>query len=99
MSVFVGIPTPLRRFADGQKKVEVEGANVRAAVDALVETYPDLRVQLFDDDGTLRRFVNLYVGEQNARQLADSLEEVPLADGAELTIIPAIAGGLPGPPA
>jgi molybdopterin converting factor small subunit len=93
MPVSVSVPTPLRRFTGGEKRVEIEGANVQAAIDALVESYPDLRAQLIDDSGELRKFVNLYLGDQNVRQLADSLADVPLPDGAELTIIPAIAGG------
>jgi len=95
MPVSILIPTPLRRYVEGSRSVQVEAANVAEAVAALVARSPALGGQLLDDRGVLRSFVNLYLGDQNVRALgADSgLAAVPLKDGDVLTIVPAIAGG------
>ena len=95
MAVSILIPTPLRRYVGGAKRVEVEALNAGEAVAALVGKNPDLGKQLLDEKGVLRNFVNLYLGDQNVRVLAPSLAEVALKDGDVLTIVPAIAGGAP----
>jgi len=95
MAVSILIPTPLRRYVGGAKRVEVEALNAEEAVAALVAKSPDLGKQLLDEKGVLRNFVNLYLGDQNVRVLAPSLAEVALKDGDVLTIVPAIAGGAP----
>ena len=93
MAVSILIPTPLRRYVDGARAVQVPGLTVGEAVVALLAERPDLARQLLDDQGQLRTFVNLYLGDQNVRTLGPALEAVPLKDGDVLTIVPAIAGG------
>ena len=89
--VTVKIPTQLRAAAAGQSETQVEGESVREVLDALFEQHGELRGRLADDDGSLRRFVNIYVAGEDIRFL-DGLA-TPVADGAEVTILPAVAGG------
>jgi adenylyltransferase/sulfurtransferase len=89
--VKVLIPTPLRQYADNQDAVDVEAANVGEALQALVERHASLRRHLFDDDGRLRNFVNVYVGEEDIRYLQK--EATPLKGGEVISIVPSIAGG------
>ncbi|MFQ5678130.1 MAG: molybdopterin-synthase adenylyltransferase MoeB [Gemmatimonadota bacterium] len=89
--VTVRIPTPLRSFVDGRSRVEVEASSAGEALERLTEENEPLRAQLYDEDGELRRFVNVYVGERNLREL--SPEEARLPEGGELRIVPSIAGG------
>ncbi len=91
MSVTVNIPTSLRRFTGGSDRVELEGANVGEVLTGLRERHPGLGGQLFDDKGGVRRFVNVYLNDDDIRFL-DQLQS-PVSDGDELSIIPAIAGG------
>ncbi len=97
MSVRVRIPTPLRPHAGGRAAVALPGATVRAVLDALVAEAPALRPHLLTDDGALRSFVNVYVNGEDAR--ARSGLETPVAEGDELAIVPAIAGGALDAPA
>lgn len=89
--VRVRLPEPLRDFVDGAPLVEVEADSVGAALRRLTERSPQLRVRLYADDGSLREFVNVFVGADEVREL-DGLR-TRLEDGAELSIIPSIAGG------
>ena len=91
MAVTVRIPTPLRKLSGGQDAVTVEGADVRAILAGLEAAHPGFNAKILDDAGKLRRFVNLYLGDDDVRFL-DGLD-TPVADGAELSIVPAIAGG------
>jgi len=91
MSVTFFIPTPLRSFTSGQASVDVAGSTVREALDALVTTHDGLRRHLFQEDGRLRNFVNLYLNDTDVRYLAQG--ETRLSDGDALTIVPSIAGG------
>ncbi len=91
MTVSVRIPTPLRKFTNSQEAVEVEGATVGEALNNLAEAHPDLRQRLFTDDGSVRRFVNIFANEEDIRFLEQLETEV--ADGDEVSIVPAIAGG------
>jgi sulfur-carrier protein len=91
MSVLVKIPTQLRAAAGGEAETEVDGATVQEVLDGLFARHDELRSRLYDDDGGLRRFVNVYVADEDIRFL-DGLK-TPVADGAELTILPAVAGG------
>jgi molybdopterin synthase sulfur carrier subunit len=91
MSVVVKIPTQLRAAAGGEAEAEVDGATVQEVLDGLFELHEELRVRIADDDGTLRRFVNVYLAGEDIRFL-DGLA-TPVNDGAELTILPAVAGG------
>jgi MoaD family protein len=91
MSVLVKIPTQLRPVAGGEAEAQIEGATVQEVLDGLFERFEELRVRIADDDGSLRRFVNVYVAGEDIRFL-DGLA-TPVADGAEMTILPAVAGG------
>jgi sulfur-carrier protein len=91
MSVVVKIPTQLRAAAGGEAQAQVDGATVQEVLDGLFELHGELRVRIADDDGSLRRFVNVYLAGEDIRFL-DGLA-TPVADGAELTILPAVAGG------
>jgi sulfur-carrier protein adenylyltransferase/sulfurtransferase len=91
MNVRVRIPTPLRPHAAGRAAVALSGETVRAVLDALVAEAPGLRSHLLAEDGSLRSFVNVYVNGEDARARAGL--ETRLADGDELAIVPAIAGG------
>jgi len=97
MSVSILIPTPLRRYVGGVKNVEVSAETVEGALSALADKSPDLRRQLFDDNGRVRSFVNVFLGEQNVRNLGAAGQPVPVRDGDVLTLVPAIAGGAPEP--
>ena len=88
--ITVRIPTPLRTLTGGNEQVDVEGATVREAIDALEKKCPGIKDRLLDEKG-VRRFVNLYVGDEDVRFL-DGLE-TKLASGTEISIVPAIAGG------
>ena len=90
MAVTVKIPTQLRPVTDGEAETEVNGGTVGEVLDALFDRYTDLRERICDD-GELRRFVNVYVGGEDIR-FADGLE-TEVTDGAEVTILPAVAGG------
>jgi len=85
------IPTPLRSYTNGQVEVPVEGANVAEALEHLLEKYPTLKPHLYNDEGKLRPFVNLFVGENNIKDLQGL--ETPLDERTRLILIPSIAGG------
>lgn len=90
-TVTVRIPTPLRSATDGQSTVEVEGDTVDEALRTLVDRYPDLAENLYNEDDELRQFVNVYVGDEDVR-FGDGTE-TPLEPGDEVSIVPSIAGG------
>ncbi len=91
MTVKLIVPTALRQYTGGQSTLQLEGATVGAVLQQAVTRYPDLGAQIFDGDGKLRSFVNLYRNDDDVRYL-DGLE-TPVSDRDELSIIPAIAGG------
>jgi sulfur-carrier protein len=91
MAATVKIPTQLRAAAGGVAETEVEGATVREVLDSLFDNFSELRERISDEGGALRRFVNVYVGGEDIRFL-DGLETT-VPDGAEVTILPAVAGG------
>ncbi len=91
MTVLVKIPTQLRAAAGGEAEAQLDGATVREVLDGLFERHQELRARIADDDGSLRRFVNVYIAGEDIRFL-DGLA-TPVSDGAELTILPAVAGG------
>jgi sulfur-carrier protein len=91
MSVTVKIPTQLRAAAEGEAETQLDGATVQEVLDGLFARYGELRARIADDDGSLRRFVNVYLAGEDIRFL-DGLA-TPVTDGAELTILPAVAGG------
>ena len=91
MSVTVRIPTPLRTATGGASTAEVEGADVGEVVAALERAHPGIGERLLDDGGKIRRFVNVYVDDEDVR-FAGGLA-TPVPDGATVSIIPAVAGG------
>jgi sulfur-carrier protein len=91
MSLSIRIPTQLRTFTGGAGEVEVEAATVGDALKALDAAHPGLADRLFDDSGNLRRFVNVFLADEDVRFL-DGLA-TPVAAGQTLSIVPAVAGG------
>jgi MoaD family protein len=91
MSVTIKLPTQLRSSAGGAAETQAEGGTVGEVLEALYAQHGELRDRIAGDDGEPRRFVNVYVGGEDIRFL-DGLA-TPLADGDELTILPAVAGG------
>ncbi len=91
MSVRVRIPAPLRSVTDGQSEVSVGASNVDQVLVELEGRFPQIRQRLRDDEGALRRFVNLYVNGEDVRFLQGL--ETGLKEGDEVSIIPAVAGG------
>jgi sulfur-carrier protein len=91
MAVKVKIPSQLRAAAGGESDIEVEGGTVGEVLDALFDRHGELRDRLSDGDGGLRRFVNVYVDGEDIR-FTDGLD-TPVADGREVQILPAVAGG------
>lgn len=91
MSVTVRVPTTLRTLTAGASEVEVEGATVSAVLESLESAHPGFKERLLDTEGGLRRFVNLYVADDDVR-FREGLD-TPVADGDTVSIIPAVAGG------
>jgi len=92
MSVRVKIPTPLRKLTNGATSIDTDGSTIGAVVEALEAAYPGMRERLIDDSGELRHFVNIYLNGEDIRYL-DGLGS-PVGDSDELSIVPAVAGGL-----
>jgi sulfur-carrier protein len=91
MPIKVRIPTPLRKLTHDEEVVQVSAATVGAAIAELQNRYPGIQERLTDDSGSVRRFVNVYVNEEDIRFLQN--QDTALKDGDEISIIPAIAGG------
>ena len=91
MAVSVRIPTPLRKFTDGKDEVEASGNTVTEVVDNLEANFPGIKEKLCDESGKLRKFLNIYLNDEDIRFM-DSLD-TELRDGDSLALIPAIAGG------
>ncbi len=91
MSVTIRIPTTLRTLTGGDSQVEVEGSTVGEVLGALESAHPGFAERLFDEDGGLRRFVNVFVADDDVRYLDGVATPVP--DGETVSIIPAVAGG------
>jgi molybdopterin synthase sulfur carrier subunit len=87
----VRIPTPLRPLTKGQGEVETKAGSVVEMIEVLNSTHPGIKDRLCDETGELRRFVNIYVNEEDIRFLTG--KDTPLKDGDEVSIVPAIAGG------
>ncbi len=85
------IPTPLRQYVEKRDSVEVAGQTVGEALGALTTKYDDLRRQLYNDEGKLRSFVNVYVNDEDIRYLGR--EATPLREEDTISIVPSIAGG------
>ena len=91
MAVEVRLPTVLRSHAGGASVVTVDGATIGDVLGKLVAEYPGLAGQVIQADGTLHKFVNIYVNDDDVRYL-DGVD-TPVPDGAEVSILPAVAGG------
>jgi molybdopterin converting factor small subunit len=87
----IHIPTPLRQYVGKQADVEVSGSSVGDAMSDLVAKHPDLRRHLYNDDGKLRAFVNVYLNDEDVRYLQK--EATAVKDGDSISIVPSIAGG------
>ena len=91
MPTKVRIPTPLRKLTNNEEVVEVSAATIGEAITELQSRFPGIQERLVDEKGEVRRFVNVYVNEEDIRFLEN--KNTPLKDGDEVSIIPAIAGG------
>ena len=92
MTIPVRIPTPLRKLTLNQEIVEAEGATIREVIDSLESNYPGLKERICDDQDRIRRFVNIFLNDEDIRFLKNL--ETPVKEGDEVSIVPAIAGGL-----
>ncbi len=95
MPVQVNLPTVLRSHAGGVKAVSVDGTTVGEVLVALAGRYPGLSGQVLNDDGTLHKFVNVYLNDDDVRYL--SALDTPVTDSDEISILPAVAGGASDP--
>ena len=91
MSVSVRVPTILRTYTAGESEVSASGTTLAEVLDDLDANYTGIKARVLDDEGNLRRFVNVYVGNDDVRFL-DNLE-IPTPDGTQISVIPAVAGG------
>jgi sulfur-carrier protein len=91
VSASVKIPTPLRKVTNGESLVTVDAANVREMIENLESQFPGMRERLMDDEGALRRFVNVFVGDEDIRFMEGL--DTALEDGVQVSIVPAVAGG------
>lgn len=91
MSVQVHIPGPLLTLTKNKTRVEAQGSNVKEILEDLEKSFPGFKQRLFDETGSLRRFINLYINEEDIRFLDGADTEI--RDGDEISIIPSIAGG------
>ncbi|MCE2403881.1 MAG: MoaD/ThiS family protein [Dehalococcoidia bacterium] len=89
--ILVRIPTPLRRMANGQDKVEIEASNLGEIIDRLESDYPGFKERLLDESGELRYFVNIYINGEDVRFLQGT--DTSTKSGDEVSIVPAVAGG------
>ncbi|HMR99763.1 MAG TPA: MoaD/ThiS family protein [Anaerolineales bacterium] len=86
------IPTPLRPYTNGKNEVNVSGANISEALNDLTNQFPNIKPHLFNEGGELRPFVNIFIGENNIKDLQGV--DTPVKDGERLMLIPSIAGGM-----
>ncbi len=91
MSVSVRVPTILRAYTGGESEVSAAGGTLAEVLDDLDASYAGIKGRILDDDGKLRRFVNVYVGNDDVRFLDDLATPTP--DGTQVSVIPAVAGG------
>jgi molybdopterin synthase sulfur carrier subunit len=85
------VPSPLRRLTGGEKRVTVAGTTVREVIEQLEEAHPGVRERLLDDQGQIKRFINIFVDGEEIRALAG--DETAVESSTEISIIPAMAGG------
>jgi len=91
MPITVRIPTPLQKVTQNKAEVVLSGSNIREMIDGLERNFPGIKERICDEKGKIRRFINIYVNEEDIRFLKQ--DQTSLKDGDEVSIIPAIAGG------
>jgi sulfur-carrier protein len=91
MPIPVRIPTPLRKLTQNQEIVEADGTTIREVIESLERTYPGLKERICDDQNQIRRFVNVFLNDEDVRFLNET--ETQVKSGDEVSIVPAIAGG------
>ncbi len=91
MAIEVRIPTVLRKHTDGEKKVHGEGATLRELIDDLDKRHDGVKGALVSDEGSLHRFINIYLNDEDVRFLGGI--ETPIEDGDSISVLPAVAGG------
>jgi molybdopterin synthase sulfur carrier subunit len=89
--VKIRIPTPLRPLTGGKSEIETHASDIQAMIESLNGQFPGLKSRICDDSGEIRRFVNIYLNEEDIRFMKG--KDTPLKDGDEVSIVPAIAGG------
>lgn len=87
----VRIPTPLRKLTGGKEEIAMSGGTLKEILDGLEKTYPGFRERMFDESGELRRFINVFINDEDVRFLQNL--QTPVKDSDEVSILPAIAGG------
>lgn len=87
----VRIPTPLRKLTQGQEEVSAAGATVAEVITDLENSFPGIKARICDDDGKVRRFVNIFANDEDIRFLQNL--DTPVGESDEISIVPAIAGG------
>ncbi len=87
----IRIPTPMRKLTNDQELVQAAGANIGELIDDLEKTFPGIKERLCDENGNVRRFVNIFLNDEDIRFLEDKATAVK--EGDEISIVPAIAGG------
>jgi len=87
----VRVPTPLQKLTKDQAEVQAAGGNIKELIDGLENSFPGIKERICDENGKIRRFINIYVNEEDIRFL--DRDQTKLKDGDEVSIIPAIAGG------
>ncbi|MEN9230141.1 MAG: MoaD/ThiS family protein [Thermostichus sp. DG02_5_bins_236] len=92
MATKILIPSPLRPYTDNQETVEIDGSNVGEVMSNLIARYADLKRHLYTEEGKLRNFVNVYLNDEDVRDLAEG-DNTPVGEKATISIVPAIAGG------
>jgi sulfur-carrier protein len=86
------IPTPLRKFTNNTARINIQANNVKGVVNELTFNFPDLKKHLLDEQGNIRSFVNVFVGDEDIRNLQQ--EQTPIKEETVISIVPAIAGGM-----
>jgi sulfur-carrier protein len=87
----VFLPTPLRKYSNGAAKVQAQGATLGDVIDNLEQSYPGLRARLYDETGEFKRFIQIFVNDEDARSLQGAA--TPIGERDEVSIVPAMAGG------
>ena len=91
MAITVRVPAPLQKLTQNQAEIEASATNIKELIEDLEKNFPGIKERICDETGKVRRFINIYVNEEDVRFL--QRDETPLKDGDEVSIIPAIAGG------